>query len=96
MLKDMFMLGLMHKLVLERSTTTKLKRIDISIRQYARIWLKLSHDVPLKYFYAPCGDGGFRVTVPSVYDSIAEDESIQEDPRKRGSKNGYNWDLQSY
>lgn len=49
------------RLVLSRTTAKALKRTDRQIAQYVRRWLKLPHDVPMAYLYAPVKAGGLGV-----------------------------------
>lgn len=50
--------GLLHRLVLGKSTASSLKAADITIRLQVRKWLHLPHDVPLGFFYTPKVQGG--------------------------------------
>lgn len=58
LLKEVVVPRVMHKLVLGRCTASKLKRIDVHIRNNVRSWLKLPHDLPKSYFYTACKSGG--------------------------------------
>lgn len=58
LLKEHVVPGLLHRLVLGKSTATSLKAADVTIRLHVRKWLHLPHDVPLGFFYTPLGQGG--------------------------------------
>lgn len=60
-----------HQCVLGRSDTKILRKLDCTIRKYVRKRLRLPHDVPVAFFYAPVKDGGLgidllEVTIPTL------------------------------
>ena len=54
--------GALHTLVLGKCRSTKLKRLDQSIRKSVRAWLHLPPDAPDAYIHAHVRDGGLGVS----------------------------------
>lgn len=50
-----------YAVVLGKSTSGHLKELDNSVRKEVSKWLRLPHDVPLGYYYAPNREGGLGI-----------------------------------
>lgn len=60
-----------HGLVVGRTSAKSLKRLDLHVREFVRRVLRLPHDVPLGYLYAPVKSGGLGIPhLPLLISSI--------------------------
>lgn len=59
---------LYHSLVLGRSTVSLLNKLDRTVRNTVRKWLRLPKDTPLGFFHARAVDGGLQI--PSLRTTI--------------------------
>ena len=57
---------LTHSLVLGKVHRNTLKKLDNSIRQAIRLWLRLPHDTPNGYFYTAINSGGLGLSCLST------------------------------
>ena len=61
LLKSNSLPGLLHQLVLAKTTKIQLRSLDILVRKSVRGWLKLPHDTPVSYFHSDVKDGGLGI-----------------------------------
>ena len=61
LLKSNSLPGLLHQLVLAKTTKKQLRSLDILVRKSVRGWLKLPHDTPVSYFHSDVKDSGLGI-----------------------------------